>query len=213
MKMHKTILTMLAATLAVIGTTATVVHGDGPDVDAAGIVEQLKAAENPGVAFAELSPVEQAAVIEFQTPVRYEEGLVTYEVLDVVGNDLVAYDNDDDFEHCRPQIFYRAAYGATGATLWRYISDTYFCYDGTQHTRDPNFGTRGETFLFWEFVGDTNTSESGGAGDWAHTDYASGHFKLCVSVGPIEISCPFHDYPWIRKHQYGNGSYTATGGG
>ena len=30
MKMHKTILTMLAATLAVIGTTATVVHADDP---------------------------------------------------------------------------------------------------------------------------------------------------------------------------------------
>ena len=31
MKMHKTILTLLAVLLAVIGTTATVVHGDGPD--------------------------------------------------------------------------------------------------------------------------------------------------------------------------------------
>ena len=30
MKMHKTILTLLAGVLAVIGTTGTVVHGDGP---------------------------------------------------------------------------------------------------------------------------------------------------------------------------------------
>ena len=30
MKMHKTILTMLAAMLAIIGTTATVVHAEGP---------------------------------------------------------------------------------------------------------------------------------------------------------------------------------------
>ena len=35
MKMHKTILTLLLTMLAVIGTTATVVHGDGPDVDVA----------------------------------------------------------------------------------------------------------------------------------------------------------------------------------
>ena len=31
MKMHKTILTLLAGVLAVIGTTATVVHADGPE--------------------------------------------------------------------------------------------------------------------------------------------------------------------------------------
>ena len=30
MKFHKTILTLLAGVLAVIGTTATVVHADGP---------------------------------------------------------------------------------------------------------------------------------------------------------------------------------------
>lgn len=192
--------------VGLMGVANSVVNAEGSDVDAAGIVEQLMAAKDPGAAFAELSPTEQAAVIEFQTPARYEEALVTQDVLDEEGL-------DDDSEHCKPQIYYRAAYGNTGATLWRYISDTYFCYDGTQLTTDPNFGTRGETFLFWEFVGDTSTSESGGAGDWAHTDYASGHFKLCISVGPIEVSCPIHDYPWIRKHQYGDGSYTATGGG
>ena len=32
MKTHKTILTLLAVLLAVIGTTATVVHADGPPV-------------------------------------------------------------------------------------------------------------------------------------------------------------------------------------
>ena len=31
MKMHKTILTMLAAMLAIIGTTATVAHAEEPD--------------------------------------------------------------------------------------------------------------------------------------------------------------------------------------
>ena len=36
MKMHKTILTMLAAMLAIIGTTATVVHAEGPGTDESG---------------------------------------------------------------------------------------------------------------------------------------------------------------------------------
>ena len=36
MKIHKTILTMLAAMLAIIGTTATVVHAEGPGTDESG---------------------------------------------------------------------------------------------------------------------------------------------------------------------------------
>ena len=105
-------------------------------MDAAGIVEQLMAAENPSAAFAELTEAQQAAVIEIQKPVRIDERVEVSVVQDALasGNGI-----------CKTQAYYRAAYGATGATLWKYISSTYFCYDGTQLITDPNFGTSAPT--------------------------------------------------------------------
>ena len=46
MKMHKTILTMLAAILAIIGTTTTVAHAEGPVVDEGGGTTQALVPEN-----------------------------------------------------------------------------------------------------------------------------------------------------------------------
>lgn len=47
MKMHKTILILLAAMLAIIGTTATVVHADEPVTDEGGGTEQVPENLNP----------------------------------------------------------------------------------------------------------------------------------------------------------------------
>ena len=197
--------------LGLMGVANSSIYAEAPVSEAAvhGLIEELMAAEDPDAAFRELSPAEQEAVIEALTPVRYEAGYMAVDEVPETLN-LAAY---DDFEHCKPNIYHRSAYGPTGIKVWRYISDTYFCYNGTVLTRDPTFGTRGETWLFWEYVGDTSTSESGGAGDTVHTDYASGHFRLCYSIGPIDITCPINNYPWIRKSSYGTGAISGTGGG
>ena len=197
--------------LGLVGVANNAVYGEAPPSEAQSIdaiLERLMAAPDPHAAFRDLPPDEQGQVIDALTPVRYETGVVTDEGL---LPDLMAYDHQD--EACKPNIYHRTAYGPTGIKVWRYISDTEFCYDGHELTTDPTFGTRGETFLFWEFVGDVSTSESGGAGDWMHSDYASGHFRLCIHVIGIGHTCIVNNYPWIRKRSYGSGAIFGTGGG
>ena len=66
--------------------------------------------------------------------------------------------------------------------LWKYVSATHWCYDGTQITSDPVFTTEATIYgianLFYRYEGDRITSNSGGSGELSYTDYAEGHFKF-----------------------------------
>lgn len=62
--------------------------------------------------------------------------------------------------------------------------------------------------LWWEFVGKVTESEHGGDGYTYHRDYVRGHFRLC----PPFVGCLVHEYPWIRKWQYGSGQKADDGG-
>ena len=107
-------------------------------------------------------------------------------------------------EQCSTHRHGVQARNSIGQLLWRYNTRTFWCRDTFEWvlTRDPNFTQHGAAhFLFWEFVGHTSVQESGGEGDASHWDYASGHFRLCIT----NLGCIIHNYPWVDKWQYGTG--------
>lgn len=185
---------------------------EAASIDAEELVERIMNAPNPGETYAAMTPAEKDAVIDFHTPVVYLDELTTETVMDAALDGLGVSKANSGW--CNTHRRSYSAYNSFGNTLWRYTSSTYFCYNGTAFIQPaPSFGTSAYTFYLWQFVGNTNTTESGGVGDWAHTDYAEGHFKFCLpKVKGVDPGCPIHNYPWIRKHQYGDGSWTSSAG-
>ncbi len=90
-----------------------------------------------------------------------------------------------------------------GTTMWKYISSTLWCWNGTVITNDPYFTRDAWAVWPWQFAGHLDKSESGGQGDWAHRDYTQGHFKQCWG---IDDECTDDMYPALSKAQYGDGS-------
>ncbi len=192
---HSRLIGMTVALFIALWCSSSVAYAEGPDYDdptvVRGIMEGLEAADDPHQAFSQLLPAAQQAIGNFLTVASIgseQEG---------VGQPDVMLSQMCD-THSRKRI----AYNIFGNKLWTYQSDTSWCWDGTQITTDPLFAPSGQVhFIFWEFVGHVYTSESGGQGDWVHLDYAQGHFKLCFGSD----NCVVHNYPWIRKYQYGDG--------
>ena len=92
-----------------------------------------------------------------------------------------------------------------GIDLVKLKSSTYWCWDGAQITNDPHFTVSGSAHApFWEYVGIQFSSESGGKGQWSHSDYAQGHFKFCL------LGICTHSYPSVSKQQDGNGNSTGS---
>ncbi len=89
-------------------------------------------------------------------------------------------------------------------TLWQFISDTVWCYDGTYIVGDPSVEIEVNFCCFWQYRGIINTNETGGDGSTQHYDYRQGHFELCVP----KVGCADSMQPWIRKWQYGDGTHT-----
>ena len=82
MKMHKTILTLLAIALAVIGTTTTVVHAEGPDGDElVDTPETLLPPANVDM-FYELPDGIQQQIEEYVLPILDENGFTTEQKAD-----------------------------------------------------------------------------------------------------------------------------------
>ncbi len=191
-------------TIGVLLVATAVLMAAAPpeNVDAQAVVDQMMAKPDPLAAYAELTPAEQAAVDEFHTPATFAMETAGGDEGGVAGDGL-----------CNTHNRSYSAFNSVGNTLWRYTTSTYFCYNGTVFITDPNFGTSAYTFYLWQFVGNTNTSESGGIGTWVHTDYAEGHFKLCLpKKRGVEPGCILHNYPWIRKNQWADGSWTSSAG-
>lgn len=90
-------------------------------------------------------------------------------------------------------------------TLWSFISDTEWCYDGANIVGDPAWSIEGraKTWLGWRYRGTLSESESGGDGQTSHYDYAQGHFQYCV----IKVGCSQNYHPTIKKWQYGDGTH------
>ena len=88
MKFHKTILTLLAVMLAVIGTTA-VAHADGPEqkeVSINDLLRQINEAEDPQSDWASLSDQEQTALLNLE--VDRIETSHTYGIIPFNGNQM-----------------------------------------------------------------------------------------------------------------------------
>lgn len=182
MKFHKTILTLLAVMLAVIGTTATVVQAEGPtespdytDAETVkGIIEQVMAAPDPEEAFAALTPEAQAAVEKYLTPVSTE---TTSELIPGTGGDYL-YDQSYD---CDTQRVEHVRRGGFGNPVAKYRSRTYFCYDG-EEVLSADVTTGWWVFPPWRFIEDIFIRESWGPHDQWHIDRAKGSFKVCIIV-------------------------------
>ena len=186
-----TVLLSLVVVVSFVGVAAA-----EPLVDAEALIQRILSADDPVAEFNSMTPVEQQAVTEHQTPSTFESA-----------SEALADGSDNE---CLTHVRSYAAYNSLGDMLWRYTSSTFFCFDGEQFTRDPDFATDASVWYLWEFVGNTQFHENGEEGDWIHTDYGEGHFKLCI--GPWGIGCILHQYPHISKLQRADGSWTSSAG-
>ena len=153
------------------------------------IIDRLESAADPDHEFTQLTPSEQEAVAEYM------------QVATVVSSSYI--ESDADEEDCWTNYRIKVSENLYGMTLWKYISRTYWCWDGDKITNDPHFTREGKPVMAgWEFVGHIDKSTSGGKGEWEFRDYTQGHFKLCFPV----LGCFEHAYPAITKVQYGDGS-------
>ena len=109
-------------------------------------------------------------------------------------------DDPQAYERCAHHVHYREATFA-GAILWKFETDTFFCYDGDVLTRDPDVDYSKQATWPWRWVRLMYLDWTGEAGDAHNYDYAKGYFKYCLS-----FVCTKHKYPIVNKWQYGDGT-------
>ncbi len=74
-------------------------------------------------------------------------------------------------------------------TLWRFTSDTVWCYDGTYIVGEPSVEVEVSACCFWSYRGVINENESGGDGSTQHYDYRQGNFELSSRKSAAPIAC------------------------
>lgn len=208
-RLKLTILLLLAVTTSIIFAGGVLAQGD-PDLTDPAVVEALldriADADDPGQAFSQLTPEEQAAVRS---------------ALTVVSHEVIEADPGPASTALTPGVApspgtprcYQNSHAMLGKNIFRQVlyelkSDTRWCSDGIVITMPPAVMISGRTpALFWEYVGNINQVQSGGQGYPFHTDYVQGHFRLCLP----RVACAKHSYPSITKQQYANGRRTSWG--
>ena len=196
-----------ALALAIVALSATVgaALAAEPDwVDPATVRElivQLNEASDPDAVFAQLTPEQQAAVIEALAVATVE---VVEEVYMETAIDGSLGDASAAGERCGVHSRETSTKNLIGAKLWTYKSKTRWCFDGSVITKEPTFTPSGKVHIMgWEFVGHVDKSDSGGKGEWMYEDFAQGHFRFCV----LGIGCTSNHYPDITKRQYADGTF------
>ena len=202
-KLIRTIALIAAVTalMALGGVVSAAPLGpSGNPQDVATLIQNIQAAPDPGAAYQALSPAEQSAVDSYLQVDRIEVESSTS-----VSNHHDVLMNGEWSKTNRYNVVAKTFYGLK---LWTFKSQTRWYYDGTIITRTPNFTMDGEThYLFWRYLGTVWTSQTGGRNHTYHTDNGQGEFAYC----PPGVGCVNHDYPVIRKRQYGDGTYSASG--
>lgn len=190
---------LLAALIALMAVSTTSLAAAPPD--AATLVQNLAASADPEAAYIALTPAERAAV----------DGHLQAAVIEVEALPAIPPHHDvlmSGREWTRTNRYQVVAKTFYGLKLWTFKSRTKFWYNNTVHTRAPEWSTSGEThYLFWRYFGLAWSSQQGGRNQFHHHDNASGEFAYCPPV----TGCVNYDYPVIRKAQYGDGTYSASG--
>ncbi len=208
--MNKQIRTIGMLVLALVGLVALSgsTYAAPPDLDdpqevaqeVEGLVRNVERAEDPYAAYAQLTPEEKAAFDRHLKVASVETG----------SESTSAANAASSASGCGSNSYYVKGRNAVGHTLWKFSTQTTWCWNGTEITNDPHFTTDGDVYyLFWSYHGTTYERETGGQGEWSHQDSAEGEFKFCI--GPWGIGCVQSKYPDIHKTQYGDGGKTATG--
>ena len=199
--MNRQILTIAILVLTLVGLTAmsggvlAAATDDKDSLSVEEIVAGLENAANPYKAFAKLTALEQEKVKEYLTATTVE-----------VSNISTTSDVSAASSGCGVNSHTDTWRNLLGKVLFTYTTRTTWCWNGTEITNDPHFTKDAEVrMIFWEFVGHIESSESGGEGDWMHSDYAEGHFRLCIT----EIGCIQHAYPDVSKRQFSDGTSQA----
>ena len=199
---------VLALTLMVLSVPAGGVFAEEPDQEEVNnLLAQLDGATDRDAVFAQLTPEQQAAVVEALT-------VSTVEVMEEVHDETVKSDSASgasgaSSESCRTHTINATAKGnwPWRKKLWTYTSRTHWCYDGSIITSIPTFTRSVNTHNSgWEFVRHLSSSQSGGMGGWEHEDFTEGHFRRCEIDNHVVV-CNDNSYPDITKRQYGNGGY------
>ena len=203
--MNKQIRTLGLLVFVVIGLMAfsgsALAAGPPPD-DLVGVEELIRNLEDsadPYAEYSQLSPEERAAVDRYLKVASIEREDTSPSTLATSAS-----------SGCGTNSYSVRGENIWGQTLWKFSTQTQWCWNGTEITNDPHFTTDGDVYApFWSYEGTTYERATGGQGDWVHIDSAEGEFKLCF--GPWGIGCVQHQYPDIHKRQYGDGQSQAWG--
>jgi hypothetical protein len=108
----------------------------------------------------------------------------------------------DDDSGCDTHSYFVRVVMSDDVWLWEYRTNTFWCWDGTQITNDPESVPYGYVYQwFWSYKGTAFTLENGEQGDLTHFDYNRGHFKFCIT----KWTCTFSSHPTVSKQQYYDG--------
>ncbi len=192
MKNRAKIIGILFLAVAAVVLSSATSHADAAQPGS--LVQGLEVAADPNQAFVQLTPEQQTGVIDYLTVATVETETETE--VDSTGDLLMSSGG------CGIHTKTKIGKNGIGATLYRFRTRTAWCWDGTYITDDPTFNVYGSVHsVLWEYVGVTYSSESGGDGYTYHTDFAQGHFRLCLPG----LGCVQNRYPAISKAQYGDG--------
>ncbi len=191
--------------LALVCTSGVAYAADAPDYAdptvVQGIMQGLETADDPQQAFSQLPPAAQQVAIDFLTVTSVE----TKEEFRRISGYLQAggWVSAASGPSCGCGVHIKSEELWAGPVkVAKYISKTSWCWDGVYIDGDPFFNAYGWVYQpLWEFVGNQRTNESGGDGDRVHSDFAQGHFRMCLGAG----GCIAHLHPVIEKKQYGDG--------
>ena len=202
MKFHKTILTLLAAMLAVIGTTVAVVQADGLEeeqsVQIHELLRRLIEAEDPQSEWARMSAQEQTALRNME--IDRIESVHTYGAISVPGSSGAMGASTSCWYRQQKKTGYHWPF-----KVWSYYQRVEWCGDGSKLTSTPHRSRWGETHMpFWSFVGHIGGSTSGGKGDWSFSASTQGKFSVCFP----EETCLYSYTPWLNITVYANGTYS-----
>ena len=194
---------LMALLIAAVASAGSVAEADEPDYTdlnvVVALITELEESEDPDAVFLDLPVAAQQAIVNAMRTAPIETT-----VIQVSGGASGATDDPGVpyEEKCSTQNI-KVTKTIDRKKMYSYISSTYWCYNGLEITETPIFNpsARLHENIWWEFVGHVRTNETGGRGEYLHSDFAQGHFKNCVP----DYGCMSY-HPSIEKYQRADGS-------
>jgi hypothetical protein len=197
---------VLCIAVALVSVLPGTAFAARPAVDGAQLADALNGASDPYAAFAELSPSQQKAVLEY-TQLAYVATEQSEPVLLEESNlgDAITATNS-----CWTWTWGRTGHNPLGVLLWEFHQRIDWCGNGSTITAINLRKVWGQPhYLWWSYNGKVDDFTNGGAGHASYRAYAMGWFAYRPPAPLFQQD----NYPWLDMTAHADGRGTGSGGG